>query len=79
MDNGNQKNLISQDQVQHVQIHTMTHPTSYQLCWVQKGGPCIIVLRCFAFTIAIGPIKDRVTCIVSTLDCAEFLLRLPYQ
>ena len=79
MDNGNHKNLISQDQVQHVQIPTMTHPTSYQLFWVQKGGLCFIVLRCSAFTIAIGPFKDRVTCLVSPLDYAEFLLRLPYQ
>jgi hypothetical protein len=35
MDNGSQKNLVSQDLVQRVQLTTTPHPASYQLCWVQ--------------------------------------------
>jgi hypothetical protein len=38
LDNGSQKNLISQDLVQHLQLPTSPHPDPYQLGWVQKGG-----------------------------------------
>jgi len=79
MDNGSQNNLVSQDQVQRVQIPTMPHPSTYQICWVQKGGPRLIVFWCYAVTFTIGPFKDGVRYNLSPLICVEFLLRLPYQ
>jgi hypothetical protein len=79
MDNGRQNNLISQDLVQHLQLPTTSHPTPYQLGWVQKCNPCLIVSRCCAVTFTIGLFHDTVTCDVSPVDCVDLLLGLPYQ
>jgi hypothetical protein len=46
LDNGSQKNLVSQDLVQHLQLPTTPHPDPYQLGWVQKGGPHITIAWC---------------------------------
>jgi hypothetical protein len=79
MDNGSQKNLVSQDLVQCLQLPTTPHPSPYQLGWVQNVIPRLIVSRCCAVTFAIGPFRDTVTCDVSPLDCVDLLLCLPYQ
>jgi hypothetical protein len=79
MNNGSQKNLVSQDQVHHIRIPTMPHPTSYKLCWVQKGARHLIVLQCSTVTYSIAQFKDRVKYNLSPLIYVEFLLRLPYQ
>jgi hypothetical protein len=36
LDNGSQKNLISQDLVQHLQLPTTPHPDPYHLGWVKR-------------------------------------------
>jgi hypothetical protein len=79
LDNGSQKNLVSQDLVQHLQLPTTPHPDPYQLGWVQKGGPRITIARCCAITFSIGPFHDTVVCDVSPLDYVDLLLGLPYQ
>lgn len=38
-----------------------------------------MISRCCEVTFAIGPFRDTVTCDVSPLDCANFLLSLSYQ
>jgi hypothetical protein len=43
LDNDIQKNMISQDLVQHLQLPTTPHSDPYQLGWVQKGGPRITI------------------------------------
>ena len=43
MDNGSQKNLVSQKLVNHLQLPTNPHPNLYQLSWVQMGGPRLTV------------------------------------
>jgi len=56
-----------------------TCPSPYQLGWVLKDGPRLMVTWRCAVTFAIGPFRDSVLCDVSPLDCADFLLGIPYQ
>ena len=79
MDNGSQKNLISQDLVKRLHLVTTLHPKPYHLGWVQKDGPRLLVSQHYLVTFAIGQFKDTVLCDVSTLDCFELLLGIPYQ
>lgn len=79
MDNGSQKNLVSQELVNRLKLITSPHPQPYQLGWVQKEGPRILVSQSCLVTFAIGQFKDTVLCDVSPLDCADLLLGLPYQ
>jgi hypothetical protein len=79
MDNGSQKNLVSQDLVNHLNLVTTPHPQPYQLGWVQKDGPHLLVSKRCLVTFAIGQFKDIVLCDVSPLDCADLLLGIPYQ
>jgi len=79
LDNDNQKNLVSHELVQRLQLPTSLHPHPYQLCWVQQGGPCIQVSTHCAITFAIGPFHDVVTCDVAPLDCANLLLGISYE
>jgi hypothetical protein len=58
LDNGSQRNLISQELVQHLQLPTTPHPDPYHLGWVQKGGPHITIARCCTITFTIGPFRD---------------------
>jgi hypothetical protein len=79
MDNGSQKNLVSQALVNHLNIVTTPHPQPYQLRWVQKDGPHLLVSKHYLVTFAIGQFKDIVLCDVSPLYCVDFLLGIPYQ
>jgi hypothetical protein len=79
LDNDNQRNMISQQLVQHLQLPTTPHPDPYKLGWVQKNGPLITNSRCCAVTFAIGPFHDTVICDVSPLYCDDLLLNLLYQ
>eukprot|EP00253_Pinus_taeda_P007128 PITA_07128 len=79
LDNGSQKNLVSQDLVARMCLPTTPHPHPYQLGWVRKDGPRLTISQCCAVTFAIGPFRDTVVCDVSPLDCADLLLGIPYQ
>ena len=79
MDNGNQKNLVSQALVNRLNLVTTPHPHPYQLGWVQKDGPHLLVSERCLVTFAIGQFKDIVLCDVSPLDCSDLLLGIPYQ
>jgi hypothetical protein len=79
LDNGSQKNLVAQDLVQWLALPTTPHLTPYQLGWVQKDGPCVMVTQRCALTFSIDPFCDIVLCDVSPLDCADVLLGIPYQ
>ena len=43
MDNGSQKNLMSEDLVKCLQLSTTPHITPFQVSWVQKGGPRVTI------------------------------------
>lgn len=62
-----------------LKLVTTPHPQPYQLGWVQKDGPHILVSQRCLVTFAIGQFKDTVLCDVSPLDCSDLLLGLPYQ
>jgi hypothetical protein len=79
MDNGSQKNLVSQALFNHLNLVTTPHPQPYQLEWVQKDVPRLLVSKRCLVTFAIGQFKYTVLCDVSPLDCADLLLSIPYQ
>jgi hypothetical protein len=79
LDNGSQKNLVSQELVQHMKLPTTPQMDPYQLGWVQKVGPHITIARCCTVTFSIGPFHDTVVCDVSPFDCVDLLPGLPYQ
>jgi hypothetical protein len=79
MDNGSQKNLVSQSLVNLLNLVTTPHLQPYRLGWVQKDGPRLLVSKCCLVTFAIGQFKDIVLYDVSHLDCADLLLSIPYQ
>ena len=79
MDSGSQKNLVSQEIVNRLKLVTTPHPQTYQLGWVQKDGPRILVSQRCLVTFSISEFKDIILCDVSPLDCLDLLLGLPYQ
>jgi len=79
LENGNQKNLISEDLVQHLQLAATPHPDPYKLGCVQKGGPWLTISHRCAVNFAIGPFRDILVCDVTPLNCVDMLLRLLYQ
>jgi len=79
MDNGSQKNLVSQELVDRLKLTTTPHPKPYHLGWVQKDGPRLLVSKQCLVTFAIGAFHDNVLYNVSPLDCSDLLLGIPYQ
>ena len=79
MDNGSQKNLVSQALVNRLNLVTTPHPHPYYLGWVQKDGPHILLSERFLVTFSIGQFKDTILYDVSPLDCSYLLLGIPYQ
>jgi hypothetical protein len=79
MDNGSRKNLVSQDLFNRITLVTTPHPQTYQLGWVQKDGPRLLVSKHCLVNFSIGQFKDTVLCDVSPLDCVDLLLGIPYQ
>jgi hypothetical protein len=79
LNNGIQINLVSQNFITRLNIPTTLHPTPYQLGWVQKEGPHLIVSQCCVVIFLIIPFRDIVVCDVSSLDCFDLLLGIPYQ
>jgi len=55
IDNGIQNNLVAQDLVAHLQLPTTPHPSPYQLGWVHKDGPCLMVTQRCVVAFIIGP------------------------
>jgi hypothetical protein len=70
---------VYQALVNHLTLVTTPHPQPYQLGWVQKDGPRLLVSKRCLVTFAIGQFKDIFLCDVSPLDCVDFLLSIPCQ
>ena len=70
---------MSQSFVNILNLVTTPHPQPYQLGWVQKDGPHLLVSKHCLVTFAIGQFKDIFFYDVSHLDCVDFLLSIPYQ
>ena len=79
MDNGSEKNLVSQALINCLNLVTTLHPHPSPLGWVQKDGPRLLVFERCLVTFATRQFKDIVLCDVSPLDCSNLLLGIPYQ
>ena len=54
MDNGIQENLVSEALVKNLNLVTTPYLQPYQLVWVQKDGPHLLVSKHCLVTFAIG-------------------------
>ena len=79
LDNGSQKNLVSQDLVESLCLPTTRHPHPYQLGWVQKDDTRVTISKCCFWVFTIGTFHDTMVSDVSPLICAYLLLGIPYQ
>jgi hypothetical protein len=79
MDNARQKNFVSQAFFKHLNLVITPHPQPYQLAWVQKDGPHLLVSKCCLVTFSIGQFNDIFLYDFSPLDCVDLLLGIPYQ
>jgi hypothetical protein len=79
MDNGSQKNLVSQYLVSRLNLVTTPHMQPYKLRWVQKDDPRLLVSKHCLVTFPIGQFKDTILCDVSPLDFSDLLQGIPYQ
>jgi len=55
LDNGSQKNLISEDLTRRLSLHTTPNPFTNQLGWVHKDAPSLRVHQQCVVTFHIGP------------------------
>jgi len=77
-DNGSQKNNVSSNLFQHLNLRTTPHPNPYHLGWVQQGGSHIQIINQCMVNFVIGPLKYVIICNIDPLDCTDFLLGLPH-
>ena len=78
LDNGSHKNLVVQYVVYYLCLPNTPHPSPDQMGWVHKDGTQLLVDQRCAVTFTIGPFHDIVDCDVSTLDCVDPLMGIPY-
>lgn len=79
MDNGCEKNLVSQEIFQLLDVSTTADPTPHQVTWVHKDGPHLMVTQHCVITFDVGPFRDIFVYVVSSLGCVDLLLGVPQQ
>ena len=76
VDNGSQKNFISEDIVNKLGLVTTPHPQPYNIGWMKDGQELRITRQC-RLTYFIKPFEDEVLCEVALLIIADVLFGKP--
>jgi hypothetical protein len=79
IDNGSQNNLVDQYLVNQLNLPTTPHHSPYQLGWVHKDGPHLLVTQHYVVTFSIGCFYDSILCDVSIFNCVDLILAIPYR
>ena len=66
VDNGSQKNLISEEVVNQLRFSTTTHPHLYTIGWLHQGRDLRIIEQCH-LPYSIKPFTDEVLCDVDPI------------
>ena len=77
MDNGSQKNFISEDLVKKLGLLTTPHPQPYNIGWMKDGHELRITQQCKLASF-IKPFEDEVLCDVEPLSIADSLFGKPF-
>ena len=78
IDNGSQKNLISVEFVERLELLTTPHPQPYNIGWLSQVQG-IHITQQFLLPYGIKPFKDEVLCDVDPLEVCDVLLGQPYM
>lgn len=70
MDNGNKKNLLSQQLIEKIQIST-THPQPYHFGWIHEAI-LTLLLQCF-IRFSIRPFIDTIDCDDTPFYCSDVI------
>jgi hypothetical protein len=79
IDNGSQNNLVAQYLVNQLNLPTNPHHSPYQLGWLHKDGPNLLVTQHCVITFSIGCLYYSILFDVSPFDCVDIILGIPYQ
>ena len=78
IDSGSQKNILSKDVVERLQLETENHPNLYAIGWIKEVGGIWVHERCKA-SFYIGKYNDEVYCDVVDMDACHILFGRPWQ
>ena len=78
IDSGSQKNIISKDVVERLQLETKNHPNPSAIGWIKEVGGIWVHERC-KVSFSIDKYNDEVYCDVVDMDACHILFRRPWQ
>jgi hypothetical protein len=77
VDSGIQKNMISVEVVNRLNLPMTPHPQPYTIGWLRQGRDLCVSQQC-RLSYNIKPFKDEVLCDISPLKVCDVLLGQPY-
>ena len=78
VNNGSQKNLISEEVFKQWKLPTMPPPQPYNIRWLNQGWDVRVSQQCH-LPYTIKPFKDEVLCDIAPLEVSDVLLGQPYM
>jgi hypothetical protein len=78
VDSESQRNIISIEFVNQLDLPTTPHLQPYNIWWLHQGQDLHVSQQCF-LSYDIKPLKDEVLCDVSPLELCDVLLGQPYM
>lgn len=78
IDSGSCTNVISEEAVRKLGLHTTQHPSPYQLAWLNVSAD-LRVSKQAVVAFSIGSYQDSVECDVAPMDACHLLLGRPWE
>ncbi|KAJ9536534.1 hypothetical protein OSB04_un000286 [Centaurea solstitialis] len=78
VDGGSCANVVSNEVVEKLNLHTLKHPQPYKLQWLNECGE-VKVTKQVLISFSIGQYKDEVMCDVVPMHVSHILLGRPWQ
>ncbi|KAJ9536656.1 hypothetical protein OSB04_un000129 [Centaurea solstitialis] len=78
IDGGSCANVVSNEVVEKLNLHTLKHPQPYKLQWLNECGE-VKVTKQVLISFSIGQYKDEVMCDVVPMHVSHILLGRPWQ
>jgi hypothetical protein len=77
IDNGSDMNVISEIAIEHLELKTEKHPTSYRISWVNKVNSVLVTQRCLVKFSLGKKYMDETWCDVIPMTVCHMLVGLP--
>lgn len=78
IDSGSSKNVISEDVITKLSLHTELHPYLYKLAWIDKKTDLLITRRTLISFSNGDTFQDNIHCDVAPMDACHLLLGRPW-